>query len=166
MKSLISLPWFQKTPAESREHNRDCILLSFFDDHDVWHFLSSIAMFGSFLVCSGLKRTRFRHRRRPAELSPLRRSFRSSSPWMTTSTPSRETKSLSSRVRPCVSNGRRASSLPYHLLPVHSKHSQPGVFFRQAFDSRNLESPEGCQPRSSSTDTHTHTRANQEPIKR
>lgn len=27
-----------------------CILLDFFDDHDIWHFLSSIAMFGSFLV--------------------------------------------------------------------------------------------------------------------
>lgn len=40
----------QKTPAESRDHNRECILLSFFDDHDIWHFLSSIAMFGSFLV--------------------------------------------------------------------------------------------------------------------
>uniref|UniRef100_A0AAY4E8U5 SID1 transmembrane family member 2 n=1 Tax=Denticeps clupeoides TaxID=299321 RepID=A0AAY4E8U5_9TELE len=36
--------------TESREHNRECILLSFFDDHDIWHFLSSIAMFGSFLV--------------------------------------------------------------------------------------------------------------------
>ncbi|XP_031646457.1 SID1 transmembrane family member 2-like isoform X3 [Oncorhynchus kisutch] len=44
------LSTWQKTPAESREHNRDCIVLSFFDDHDIWHFLSSIAMFGSFLV--------------------------------------------------------------------------------------------------------------------
>ncbi|KAJ7990222.1 hypothetical protein DPEC_G00298070 [Dallia pectoralis] len=44
------LSTWQKTPAESREHNRDCIVLTFFDDHDIWHFLSSIAMFGSFLV--------------------------------------------------------------------------------------------------------------------
>ncbi|XP_039185725.1 SID1 transmembrane family member 2 isoform X5 [Crotalus tigris] len=44
------LSTWQKTPAESREHNRECLLLGFFDDHDVWHFLSSIAMFGSFLV--------------------------------------------------------------------------------------------------------------------
>lgn len=44
------LSTWQKTPAESRDHNRECILLSFFDDHDIWHFLSSIAMFGSFLV--------------------------------------------------------------------------------------------------------------------
>uniref|UniRef100_A0A8C8GPR1 SID1 transmembrane family member 2 n=1 Tax=Oncorhynchus tshawytscha TaxID=74940 RepID=A0A8C8GPR1_ONCTS len=47
------LSTWQKTPAESREHNRDCIVLSFFDDHDIWHFLSSIAMFGSFLVSAG-----------------------------------------------------------------------------------------------------------------
>ncbi|XP_028275855.1 SID1 transmembrane family member 2-like [Parambassis ranga] len=44
------LSTWQKTPAELCERNRDCILLSFFDDHDIWHFLSSIAMFGSFLV--------------------------------------------------------------------------------------------------------------------
>ncbi|KAJ3590918.1 hypothetical protein NHX12_008866, partial [Muraenolepis orangiensis] len=43
------LSTWQKTPAESREHNRACIVLSFYDDHDIWHFLSSIAMFGSFL---------------------------------------------------------------------------------------------------------------------
>ncbi|XP_075765832.1 SID1 transmembrane family member 2 isoform X2 [Pelodiscus sinensis] len=44
------LSTWQITPAESRQYNRDCILLRFFDDHDIWHFLSSIAMFGSFLV--------------------------------------------------------------------------------------------------------------------
>ncbi|XP_043936900.1 SID1 transmembrane family member 2 [Protopterus annectens] len=44
------LSTWQKTPAESREHNRDCILLDFFDHHDVWHFLSSTALFGSFLI--------------------------------------------------------------------------------------------------------------------
>ncbi|XP_072886214.1 SID1 transmembrane family member 2 isoform X4 [Hemitrygon akajei] len=44
------LSTWQKTPAESREHNRECILLQFFDDHDIWHFLSSIALFGSFLI--------------------------------------------------------------------------------------------------------------------
>ncbi|XP_054078906.1 SID1 transmembrane family member 2 isoform X2 [Rissa tridactyla] len=49
------LSTWQKTPAESREHNRDCILLDFFDDHDIWHFLSSIAMFGSFLVGAGCR---------------------------------------------------------------------------------------------------------------
>ncbi|KAK7944403.1 hypothetical protein WMY93_000131 [Mugilogobius chulae] len=42
--------WRSVTPAESREHNKECILWSFFDDHDIWHFLSSIAMFGSFLI--------------------------------------------------------------------------------------------------------------------
>uniref|UniRef100_A0A8B9LCN9 SID1 transmembrane family, member 2 n=1 Tax=Astyanax mexicanus TaxID=7994 RepID=A0A8B9LCN9_ASTMX len=58
------LSTWQKTPAESREHNRDCILLSFFDDHDIWHFLSSIAMFGSFLVSPNPALSLLTYRRR------------------------------------------------------------------------------------------------------
>ncbi|XP_053311271.1 SID1 transmembrane family member 1 [Spea bombifrons] len=45
-----NLSSWEQTPAQSREKNRDCILLNFFDDHDVWHFLSATAMFFSFLV--------------------------------------------------------------------------------------------------------------------
>ena len=46
-----SLHWlFQKTPAQSRQLNKDCILLDFYDNHDVWHFLSASAMFCSFMV--------------------------------------------------------------------------------------------------------------------
>ncbi|XP_036601813.1 SID1 transmembrane family member 1 [Trichosurus vulpecula] len=45
-----NLSSWEGTPAESREKNRDCILLDFFDDHDVWHFLSATALFFSFLV--------------------------------------------------------------------------------------------------------------------
>nr|XP_056704013.1 SID1 transmembrane family member 1 [Euleptes europaea] len=45
-----NLSSWEETPAESREKNRPCILLGFFDDHDVWHFLSGAALFFSFLV--------------------------------------------------------------------------------------------------------------------
>ncbi|XP_062032774.1 SID1 transmembrane family member 1 isoform X5 [Lepus europaeus] len=45
-----SLSSWEGTPAESREKNRECILLDFFDDHDIWHFLSATALFFSFLV--------------------------------------------------------------------------------------------------------------------
>ncbi|XP_029434327.1 SID1 transmembrane family member 1 isoform X4 [Rhinatrema bivittatum] len=45
-----NLSSWEETPAESREKNRECILLDFFDDHDIWHFLSASAMFFSFLV--------------------------------------------------------------------------------------------------------------------
>ncbi|GMT06330.1 hypothetical protein PENTCL1PPCAC_28504, partial [Pristionchus entomophagus] len=39
---------WSETPAVSRELNHDCILLAFYDNHDVWHFLSSVAIFMSF----------------------------------------------------------------------------------------------------------------------
>uniref|UniRef100_A0A2K6GT43 SID1 transmembrane family member 1 n=1 Tax=Propithecus coquereli TaxID=379532 RepID=A0A2K6GT43_PROCO len=45
-----NLSSWEGTPAESRERNRECVLLEFFDDHDIWHFLSATALFFSFLV--------------------------------------------------------------------------------------------------------------------
>ena len=44
----------QKTPAMSREYNAGCRLLGFYDNHDIWHFLSSMAMFLSFMVSAVL----------------------------------------------------------------------------------------------------------------
>ncbi|XP_076277521.1 SID1 transmembrane family member 1 [Lasioglossum baleicum] len=38
------------TPAASRLYNQPCVLLNFFDNHDIWHFLSAFAMFFSFMV--------------------------------------------------------------------------------------------------------------------
>ncbi|KAL4712170.1 hypothetical protein ACJJTC_011031 [Scirpophaga incertulas] len=36
------------TPAQSRRNNKACSLLELYDSHDIWHFMSSIAMFFSF----------------------------------------------------------------------------------------------------------------------
>lgn len=36
-------------PAESRQWNQECILLNYYDKHDVWHFLSAPALFFTFM---------------------------------------------------------------------------------------------------------------------
>ncbi|KRY78129.1 SID1 transmembrane family member 1, partial [Trichinella pseudospiralis] len=38
------------TAAQSRELNNQCIFLSFYDAHDIWHFLSATSLFLSFVV--------------------------------------------------------------------------------------------------------------------
>jgi hypothetical protein len=40
---------WEYSPAQSRALNKECIVLGFYDYHDVWHFLSAVAMFFSFL---------------------------------------------------------------------------------------------------------------------
>ena len=41
----------EKSPSESRDLNHDCVLLGFFDYHDLWHILSSFSLLmGSYLV--------------------------------------------------------------------------------------------------------------------
>lgn len=37
------------SPAASRELNRSCLILDTYDHHDIWHILSSFALFVSFL---------------------------------------------------------------------------------------------------------------------
>lgn len=41
---------WERSPAESRARNEDCVFLGFYDSHDVWHFLSSAALFSSMMV--------------------------------------------------------------------------------------------------------------------
>jgi uncharacterized membrane-anchored protein YitT (DUF2179 family) len=47
MRRLTS---WQMTPAMSRVSNEDCLLADFYDSHDIWHFLSAISLFLSFMV--------------------------------------------------------------------------------------------------------------------
>ncbi|XP_014789926.1 SID1 transmembrane family member 1 isoform X1 [Octopus bimaculoides] len=47
---LNHLTSWQLSPAMSRDKNRACILLGFFDEHDIWHFLSATSMFFSFMI--------------------------------------------------------------------------------------------------------------------
>ncbi|WAR04536.1 SIDT1-like protein [Mya arenaria] len=47
---LAHLTSWQLSPAGSREGNRECVLLQFYDKHDIWHFLSAISLFFSFLI--------------------------------------------------------------------------------------------------------------------
>ncbi|RDD43304.1 SID1 transmembrane family member 1 [Trichoplax sp. H2] len=44
----------QATPARSRELNRECAFLDFYDYHDIWHMLSAGALFVSFLLLLSL----------------------------------------------------------------------------------------------------------------
>jgi len=37
------------SPAESRQKNEECVFLEFYDNHDLWHFFSSLALFLAFL---------------------------------------------------------------------------------------------------------------------
>ena len=39
------------SPENSRDKNEECVILGFFDSHDLWHFLSSFALFmGAFVI--------------------------------------------------------------------------------------------------------------------
>lgn len=39
---------WKATPASSRNRNHECKVLSFYDAHDLWHFLSAMALYFSF----------------------------------------------------------------------------------------------------------------------
>ncbi|KAF5399561.1 SID1 transmembrane family member [Paragonimus heterotremus] len=45
---------WEVTPAQSRALNRPCMLLNFYDAHDIWHFLSATSMFFSFMMLMNL----------------------------------------------------------------------------------------------------------------
>ena len=41
---------FDGTPAQSRNFNKECDILDFYDYHDIWHFLSAAGMFFCFML--------------------------------------------------------------------------------------------------------------------
>ena len=41
---------FDGTAAQSRNYNKECNIFSFYDYHDIWHFLSAGGMFFCFLL--------------------------------------------------------------------------------------------------------------------
>ena len=45
----IEIKHWDQTPAQSREANKECVLLKVYDHHDAWHFLSALSMFMSFV---------------------------------------------------------------------------------------------------------------------
>ncbi|CAH1796745.1 unnamed protein product [Owenia fusiformis] len=47
---LAKLTTWQLTAARSREGNKECTILNFYDDHDIWHFISSMSLFISFMI--------------------------------------------------------------------------------------------------------------------
>jgi hypothetical protein len=44
-----SISW-ELTPAQSKSYNQPCVIFDFFDNHDIWHYLSAASMFFSFMV--------------------------------------------------------------------------------------------------------------------
>ncbi|CAG2208520.1 SID1 transmembrane family member 2,SID1 transmembrane family member 1 [Mytilus edulis] len=54
---------WQLNPSQSREGNQNCMLFEFYDSHDIWHFLSAISMFFSFLILLTLDDDLFSTRR-------------------------------------------------------------------------------------------------------
>ncbi|XP_038047935.1 SID1 transmembrane family member 1-like [Patiria miniata] len=47
---FMGLTGWEKTAALSRESNAPCLVMGFYDGHDVWHILSAAALFLSFLL--------------------------------------------------------------------------------------------------------------------
>lgn len=44
-----AITW-KKSAAESRTMNHECLILNFYDFHDIWHFLSAASLFFSFMI--------------------------------------------------------------------------------------------------------------------